>query len=165
MKQILFTFLLCVVFVNAAQSQNYKSAVGLRLGYPLSLSYKTFISEPGAIEVFAGLRSYSFYRWFAVGGLYEHHKPISEVEGLSWYFGGGASARFWSFDDTFLAGTGSSSTSFAILGTVGLDYSFKDTPLNLSIDWVPAFSLNGYGNGFDAGLGAISARYILKGKK
>ena len=80
---------------SAAQSQSgYKSAIGLRFGYPLSVSYKHFISEPGAIEVFAGFRSYSYYSWFNIGGLYEHHKPISSVDGLQWYFGGGASVFF-----------------------------------------------------------------------
>jgi hypothetical protein len=165
MKHLLFTLLLCFAFGTFTNAQNYKSAIGLRLGVPLSVSYKTFISEPGAIEVFAGLRGYTFYRWFTVGGLYEHHKPISELEGLSWYFGGGAAAYFWSFDDTFLGGADNSSTSFAILGTLGLDYKFQKEPVNLSIDWVPAFSLNGYGNGFAGGYGALSARYVFKSNK
>jgi hypothetical protein len=161
MKQLFFTLLLSLSF-GTIYSQNYKTAAGLRLGYPLSVSYKTFISEPGAIEVFAGYRGFSFYRWFTVGGLYQHHNPFPDVEGLRWYYGGGASAFFWSYDDLFVGTTDNSSVSFGILGNVGLDYRVKDQPLNLSIDWVPAFSFNGYGKGFGAGYGALSARYILK---
>jgi hypothetical protein len=160
MKHLLFTLLL-LFSLGTAYSQNYKSAVGLRLGYPLSVSYKTFISEPGAVEVFAGFRGYSLYRWVTVGGLYQHHNPFPDVDGLRWYYGGGLSAFFWTYDDLFV-GNNNSSTSFAVLGTVGLDYRVKDKPLNLSVDWVPAFSFNGYGRGFGGGYGALSLRYILK---
>ena len=68
MKKLFFTLVLLVAFF-AANSQEYKSAIGLRLGYPTSITYKHFISEPGAIEVFAGFRSYSLYRWVKVGGV------------------------------------------------------------------------------------------------
>ncbi len=95
MKKLLFVVLFAFGCFFAAQAQqNYKSAIGLRLGYPISVSYKTFISEPGAIEVFAGFRSWNYYSWFNVGALYQHHFAITSVEGLDWYVGGGASAYF-----------------------------------------------------------------------
>lgn len=162
MKKLIFTLFIALSCAFVAQAQsNYTSAIGLRLGYPLSASYKHFISDPGAIEVFAGFRGYSGYSWFNVGALYEHHKPIESVEGLQWYFGGGASAYFWSFNNGFL-NDGASNTSFAILGALGLDYKFANAPFNLSVDWVPTFFVNGYGNGFGGGYGALSARYVLK---
>lgn len=162
MKKILFVFLFAFgCFFATSNAQGYKSAIGLRLGYPLSVSYKQFISEPGAIEVFAGFRSWSYYSWFNVGAMYQHHFPITSVEGLQWYVGGGASAYFWNFKDLF-PGDNSTSTSFAILGDLGLDYKFANAPVNLSVDWVPAFYLNGYGNGFAAGYGGLAARYTLK---
>ena len=77
-----------------------------------------------------------------------------------WYFGGGAAAYFWHYDAGFVdPGT---NTSLAILGTLGLDYKFSTAPVNLSIDWVPTFFVNGYGDRFGAGYGALSARYTLK---
>ncbi len=145
----------------AAYSQNYKSAIGLRLGYPISVTYKHFISDPGAIEIFAGFRSWTYYSWVNVGALYEHHMPISSVEGLQWYFGGGASAFFWTYKDLF-AGDRGSSTSIGIMGALGLDYKFASAPVNLSVDWLPIFFVNGYGNGFGGGYGAFSARYTLR---
>ncbi len=159
MKKLFFTLVLVLAFF-AAQSQEYKSAIGLRLGYPTSISYKQFISDPGAIEVFAGFRSYTFYRWVNIGAAYEHHKPITGVEGLKWYFGGGASVFLWTYDDGFLDDDGS--TSFGLLGVLGLDYKFANAPVNLSADWMPVFFLNGYGNGFGGGFGALSARYTFK---
>lgn len=165
MKKLIFTFalLLCVVFAAQSQSE-YKTAIGLRLGVPLSISVKHFISDPGAIEVFAGYRNYGGltynYGWFNAGAMYEHHMPISSVEGLKWYFGGGASIYFWHYDEGFL--NPGSNTSIGILGNLGLDYKFNNVPVNLSVDWVPAFFVNGYGNGFSGGYGALSARYTLK---
>jgi hypothetical protein len=161
MKKLIFTLSLVLCCVFAAQSQGYKSAIGLRFGYPLSVSYKHFISEPGAVEVFAGFRNYAYYNWFNVGAIYEHHKPISSVEGLQWYFGGGASVFFWSFDDGFF-NDNSSNTSIGVMGALGLDYKFANAPFNLSVDWLPTFFVNGYGNGFGGGYGALAARYTLK---
>ena len=55
MKNLKFVlpFLLGVFFLlpnSGVQAQNYTSAVGARLGFPLSASYKTFINESGAIH-------------------------------------------------------------------------------------------------------------------
>ncbi|MCB0524799.1 MAG: hypothetical protein R3A50_02720 [Saprospiraceae bacterium] len=162
MKKLIFTlsFVLCVVFAASAQ-RNYNSAIGLRFGYPLSITYKQFISEPGAFEIFGGFRGYSYYSWFSVGALYEHHNAIASVEGLNWYFGGGASVFFWTFDNGFAYGD-ASTTSIGIMGALGLDYKFPNAPFNLSVDWVPTFFVNGYGNGFAGGYGALAARYVLK---
>lgn len=158
-KAVILTSLILGTYC-LAYSQKYSSAIGLRLGYPVSVTYKHFISEPGALEVFAGLRSWDTYSWVNVGGLYEHHKPISGVDGLQWYFGGGASVFFWNYKKNF-ADNGAN-TSIGILGVLGLDYKFDSAPVNLSIDWVPIFFVNGYGNGFGGGYGAFSARYTLK---
>ncbi len=164
MKKLVFIFALIFCCVFAAQSQSsYKSAIGLRLGVPISISFKHFISEPGAIELFAGFRNYGGfvynYGWFNAGGLYQHHFPIESVAGLKWYVGGGAAAYFWHYDDGFL--NPGSNISIGILGNLGLDYKFADLPINLSADWVPAVFVNGYGSGFGAGYGALSARYTF----
>lgn len=159
-RKLTLVFVLVIGCFVAAYSQSYKSAIGLRLGYPISVTYKHFISDPGAIEVFAGLRSWTYYSWINVGGLYEHHFPISGVDGLQWYAGGGASVFFWTYKDLFV-GDNSSSTSIGIMGALGLDYKFANAPVNLSVDWLPIFFVNGYGNGFGGGYGAFSARYTL----
>lgn len=159
MKKVIFTLTLALGVTFAAYSQDYNSAIGLRFGYPTSISYKKFISEPGAIEVFAGFRSFAFYNWFNIGGLYQHHWQLPSIaDGLSWYAGGGASVFFWNYDDGFV---GDGNTSIGILGTIGLDYKFEDAPVNISLDWLPIFFLNGYGDSFGGRYGALSVRYTI----
>lgn len=157
---MLLVLIVSLCWAQNGQAQDYSSALGLRLGYPLSLTYKTFVGPEGAVEVFGGIRGFSTYSWVNVGGAYQHHKPISGVDGLNWYFGGGASVFFWNFKNTFF-GDSSSSTTFGILGNLGLDYAFPDTPVNISVDWMPIFFLNGFGNGFGGGYGGLAVRYIL----
>lgn len=159
MKKVIFTLALALGVTFAAYSQDYTSAIGLRLGYPTSITYKHFISDQGAIEAFAGFRSYSFYNWFNIGATYQHHMPISGVDGLNWFAGGGLSAFFWNYDDNFV---GDGSTSIGILGALGLDYKFDSAPINVSLDWLPIFFVNGYGSGFGGGYGALSVRYVIK---
>ncbi len=160
MRKVILSLALALCFTVAAYSQDYNSAIGLRLGAPISLSYKNFISDQGAIEVFAGFRSYAVgYSWFNIGGVYQHHWAISGVEGLSWYAGGGVSAFFWNYKDNFPGSD--ANTSFGILGALGLDYKFESAPVNLSLDWLPTFFVNGYGSGFGGGYGALSVRYVL----
>lgn len=161
MKKLFFTLAIMFTISVAYSQSTYKSAIGVRLGAPLSVSYKHFISDPGAIEVFAGFRNYSGYGWFNVGAMYEHHNPFPNVDGLQWYFGGGAAAYFWNYDFD-LPGEDDTNLSLAILGNLGLDYKFANAPFNLSVDWVPAFFVGGYASGFGGGYGALSARYTFK---
>jgi hypothetical protein len=157
--KVLSVFVLLFMFVAVSQAQEYNSAIGLRLGTPLSVSYKKFISEQGAFEGVAGFRSFAGYSWFNIGAYYQHHNEIASVNGLRWYYGAGANVYFWSYDSGFI--DAGSSTSIGISGVLGLDYKFEDIPLNLSVDWIPTFFVNGYGNGFAGGYGALAARYTL----
>jgi len=157
----LFAFLGAIFFSNAIHAQAYKSAIGLRLGFPTSVTYKTFLTESNALELWAGYRGYSFYNWFSVGAAYEIHKPINGVENLQWYFGGGASAYFYNYDNGFDFGN-SGKFGLGIQGNLGLDYKFPNTPINISADWIPTiFVGSGYLTGFGGGYGAFSVRYTL----
>lgn len=156
---ILVAFFAIALTPCLTQAQSYSNAVGLRLGYPLSATYKHFLNEESAVEVFAGVRSWAGYSWVNVGGLYEFHKPINGVENLNWYFGGGASVYFWNYKYDYLENN--SSLSVGVMGTLGLDYKFEELPINVSADWVPVFFVNGYNNGFAGGYGAVSVRYVL----
>lgn len=166
-KAILFfsLFIFCLM-ANTAQAQDFKSAVGARLGYPLSVTYKHFLNETGAIEVYAGTRGFGGllgvggYRWYSVSGGYQIHADIESVEGLQWYYGAGASVFFWTYDFD----TDASSVSLGLQAYGGLSYTFEDQPVNISIDWVPTIFLNSYANsGFNAGYGSVAVRYILQG--
>jgi len=158
--KVTFSLLLACLLTTSISAQSYKSAVGARLGYPLSASFKTFISENNAIEVYAGFRGYTSSRWVSVSGAYQRHAPLDDLlEGLNWYFGGGASVYFWSYD----FGGDFANTSVGVQGYLGLDYKFAGTPLNLSVDWVPSLFLgNGFFTGFGGGYGSLGVRYVFK---
>ncbi|MGB3798306.1 MAG: hypothetical protein WA952_00755 [Lewinella sp.] len=155
----LFFFLLVLCLSPAVQAQDFGSAIGLRFGYPLSVSYKNFLSRTDAIEVYAGFRSYENYGWFSVNAAYQRHNDIAEVYGLQWYYGGGAGLQFWNYDLL-----DESSVTLGLSGYLGLQYTFVDAPVTLSLDWVPTvFVGRKYGgvNTFGAGYGALAARYVL----
>lgn len=156
---LILSFLICT---SSTAQDYYKSAVGLRLGYPVSASFKTFINESAAIEAYAGLRSYGFGSFINISGAYQIHKPLDSVDGLQWYFGGGASVFFWTYDQIFFD-RNYSSTSFGLQGYVGLDYTFENAPISLTLDWVPTFFLGGSLNigSFGAGYGSLGVRYVL----
>ncbi|WP_116127877.1 hypothetical protein [Lewinella sp. IMCC34183] len=153
-------FIFFILGSLAAAAQEYSSAAGLRLGYPLSLSYKTFVSETAAIEAYAGFRGYSGASWISINAAYQIHADISDVEGLQYYYGGGVGAQFWTFD--FVE---SSNTTFSLAGYVGLQYTFPDTPISVSLDWVPTYfigSSNYYSySSFGGGYGGLGVRYVL----
>jgi len=164
MRNKLCILLICIFGLTTynAQAQNYNSAIGLKLGYGLVASYKTFLNEKSALDLFAGLR----WGGLAAGAYYEMHYDLGSVDRLQWYWGGGASFTTWDYggfiNDTYF--------EFGIAGVLGLDYSFDNIPLNLSADWAPTVvifdswdnDLYGSLSRFRSGYGALTARYILK---
>ena len=148
LKRIYVGLFAACMAATAAQAQNYKTAVGLRVSsndalVNNSISIKHFINRVVALE---GLISPDPT---AIGVLAEVHQPVNSTPGLRWMYGGGA---FVYFDHG--AGGG-------LQGILGLDYKFIKVPLNLSIDWKPEFE---FSNGllFEPAAVGFSARFTLK---
>lgn len=172
-RLLLITALLCVAFFFAPAETNAQTAVGIRLGSPVSLSLKHRLNgSQNALEAFVGYRSdkvnsvFGDYGWtsISIGGLYQIHNDLDfvDIEGLQWYYGGGVSAFIWSYDDGFGDANDYGSVSFGILGNAGLDYTFPSGKFNLSLDWMPRVFLGrGFNTGFGYSYGALSARYVL----
>ncbi len=164
----ILVFLTLCFFGTTLSAQSYSSAIGLRLGAPGALSYKFFINETSALELYGSYRRRGVlsYHWtsYGMGGTYQVHNDLSSVaDGLQWFYGGGAGINFYSWsDDTYFKNEGS--LGLLVHGALGLDYRFSEAPVNLSLDWNPTIALTGYGNGFGAGYGALSIRYILGDK-
>lgn len=128
-------FLAVLLFSNTASSQNYKTALGVRLSSSAamvnnSISIKQFINEKTAIE---GL--ISFGDPLSFGLLAEFHKPLS-AQGLQYYYGGGG---YLSFVKTYNPNKQQNGTdaNFGAQGVIGLDYKFNNAPINISLDWKP----------------------------
>ena len=159
MKIILPILFLFLFLINTdAKSQDFESAIGLRLGFPTSVTYKKFINETNAIEGYIGYRGSSLYNFTAISGAYQIHKDFEDVDRLQWYYGGGASVFFFS------GFGGGSSTAFGPSGYIGLSYTLENTPINFSIDWVPTLFIGAgsvVGSSFAGSSGAIAVRYVL----
>jgi hypothetical protein len=153
MKKALFALALVTVVTagslsaqsQSAPGQDYTTALGLRLGYPFGVTLKHFISPQAALEGIVGV-GYGFN----LTALYEYHGDFSGAPGLRWFAGGGLSFYSWP----------SWGASVGLAGILGLDYKFDSAPVNLSLDWLPAFYLTGY-NSFTGGGGALSVRYTF----
>ena len=147
---------------------SYKSAIGARLGYPLSASYKTFISETNAIEAYVNFRRWGnlftggfSYTRIGIGAAYLVHQQLgTNTPGLQWYYGGGAGIALFSYSNDSAFGN-ADNLGFAVQGFIGLDYKFEDLPLNLSLDWAPTFYIGGYDDGFAGAAGSLGVRYVL----
>lgn len=147
---------------SSSSAQDYKLAVGARLGVPLSASVKTKIGEGKMIEGTLGFRNYTYTNWISVSGNYQKYTSFEEVlDGLYWYYGGGVSAYFWTYDDSFFGPNEYGSTTFGFQGNVGLDYKFENKPINISLDYMPTYFFGGYIGGFGGGYGALAIRYTI----
>lgn len=151
MKRTSYFCLIVFIFLGSAQvsAQDYRFGVGIRLSNATptlnnSITGKYFITEKSAVE---GL--ISFGSRFGIGGLLEIYKPFS-VEGLSWFYGGGAYVGFED-GDTYLGPT----------GIIGMDYKFANVPLNISIDWKPELDIIPDIN-FVPDAFALSVRFTIK---
>ncbi len=146
MKKTLFLVSILSAFSLSLKAQEYKTAIGFRLG-PNSaaiapgFTVKHFINEKNAVEALVG-----FGDGLGVCGLYEWHQPVSSVEHLQWFAGVGAYAAYRT-----------KTTFIGAAGIIGVDYKFPDIPLNISIDWKPELNLIEK-VGFEASGVGLSAR-------
>ena len=154
MKTKLFILFISTFLVTTTvQSQEYKTSLGIRGGFPYGITFKHFLNDEGAVELIAS----TLFRGIQLTGLYEMHRPTKEAPGLNLYYGGGAHAGYddysrWSNEYALGPIVG-----VDVLG--GLEYTFDDLPLNVSLDIMPSMNLLGH-LGFRIH-GGISLRYIF----
>lgn len=161
MKKSLFALLFaCVAFAGTVSAQSYKTGLGVRLSpsnayVNNSITLKHFLNESKAIEALV-----SFGDPFAIGALYEVHKPFSsDGQGLQWFYGAGA---YLAFVKSYNPNTMKNETdaNFGGQGIIGLDYKFTNLPLNLSLDWKPELNLV-TDIAFEASTIGLSARFTF----
>ncbi len=156
MKQLVLTFTLATVVSFFAVAQNktsnsldYKTSIGVKVWDGAGISLKTFIDNKNAAEFIGFFKSGAT----RITGLYEIHGELNTEGNLKWYIGPGAHVGLYKvLNDT--------KTYFGVDGVVGLDYKFANLPLNLSLDWQPAFEFSGGGT-FNSNWGGLGIRYTL----
>ena len=156
MKKLVMAFASFVMIALTAHAQPYETGIGLRGGFSNGLTVKHFLNETDALEGILSTR----WQGFNITGLYEVHNTPFAIEELSWYYGGGAHIGFWNGDHASWGDVNTSYTVIGIDGVLGLEYSFGDIPLCISLDWKPAMNLIGY-TGFWGDGGALAIRYTF----
>ncbi len=147
-KIIVFSCLVAMISLTAS-AQEYKKAIGIRLGpnsanVTAGFTGKYFLNEKAAVEGIIGINN-----GIGICGLYELHFPIDAVSHLSWFAGAGGYVAFRN-SSAFIGGA----------GIVGLDYKFEEIPLNLSLDWKPELNLISRISFESSGIG-LSARFTF----
>lgn len=156
MKKSILVLVVALFIVFESKAQDYNTGIGLRGGFASGLTVKHFLSQTKAIEgIFDS-------RWHGVNitGLYEIHAQAFNTDRLNWYYGVGGHIGFWNGKYYRDVRNDADYTVVGIDGILGIEYNFKEIPVNLSLDWKPAFDLVGY-SGFWGDGGAISIRYIF----
>jgi hypothetical protein len=156
MKKTLPLLLLVTLFTINLNAQDYRTSLGLRAGLPYGVTAKYFLNKTNALE---GILA-SSWGGFIITGLYENEHWTGQYPGLNWFWGFGGHVGFWdagrnpNLDDTYFG---------AVIGLdaiLGLEYTFDEIPLNLSLDLLPNVNLIGY-TGWGGINGALSVRYVF----
>ena len=164
MKKTLLLFSVVTIFSISLKAQEYKTAVGIRLG-PGSpavsggFTVKHFLDEKHAVEGILGING-----GIGVCALYEWHQPIPTVEHLQWFAGVGGYAAYRNntmvIPEENSTGYKSNTAYVGAAGIIGADYKFQDIPLNISIDWKPELNFI-ESVGFEASGVGFSARFTF----
>ncbi|TCD28573.1 hypothetical protein EZ456_04065 [Pedobacter psychrodurus] len=143
--------------ISYSTSNNYKTAVGVKFLYGISLTAKHFLKEKHALEGIFTYRGFNgLGTQIGVSVAYEYHQPINGAPNLKWYVGGGGHFEYFSFDDDLV----DPATTIGALGVLGLEYKLKSIPIAISADWQPVFTFNS-GGGFSAENGGIGVKYTF----
>jgi len=139
MKKTVLTTLLLFGLISLSQAQDYTNAIGIRFGYGYGgnggagVTFKHYINSNTAYEGILHVHNEGF---MAVG-LMEIHEAFGDTPGLYWFYGGGAHLGSYAYD----SGNG---IAIGVDGILGVEYNFLpelDLPINITLDWKPAFNL------------------------
>lgn len=169
-RVILLGVLIASIGMKGFSQSDYDKAIGIRISesyYDIaSVSYKFFVSDPGAFELNGGFGART-YRTpgnrvgafaFTAAVTYQHHFNIGSVPGLRWFIGGGVMAYHVFADDRHYRGF-----AVGLYPTGGVDYKFPKIPLNVSADYRPTLFLgrpSSYDLFYATNFG-VAARYTI----
>ncbi|NLR62113.1 hypothetical protein FHW36_11569 [Chitinophaga polysaccharea] len=174
MKKVVLLFSMIAVLAIQANAQkrsykssdpsNYNTALGIRLNpWIVGFTVKHFIQGPHAIE---GLvtTNHEHRNNVTVTGLYEYNWNIG-VPQLVMYAGGGAHIGFYDrrdYDwDRYVEKGKGTYVSPGLDGIIGIEYTFKKFPLNISADLKPYVQFVGPTNYMGEEIGGVSARFAF----
>ena len=142
MKKLIAILVGVLAFTAVASAQ--PRALGVRAGYGGDLSYQ-HTTGPGFIEADLGfLAGHGFY----VTGVYDFILANSGI--CNFYVGPGVQLGAWTDKDA-------SGFNLGVVGQLGVEFEIPSIPMNVSLDWRPAFYFMHGGFGWDGF--ALGLRY------
>jgi len=152
---LMLIMVLCVA--TAANAQDYNTGIGLTGGMSQNFTIKHFFNRTAAFE---GLLSTHLWAGFETAGLFEIHNEAFDAERLKWYFGGGSHIGFWNGNHSSWLDDEEDDLVFGIDGIIGIEYSFREAPINIGTYCRPKLNFVGNQHFFDD-YGSIVIRYIF----
>ena len=156
MKKAIITTL--VVFIwYGMMAQDYKAAIGFRGGVVQGLTFKAAVGGNTAFDLIVA----THYHGLNLTALYEIHSlNIFGVDNLALFYGFGGHVGFYNSNYYRLHwGTYSNGFVFGVAGVIGVEYTFDEIPINLSVDIVPSFNV--VPEFWYWQRGALSIRYVF----
>lgn len=145
-----------ILSITISKAQEYNTGVGLRMGPYQGITVKHFLDSGSAIEGILATQYGGFY----IAGLYEKPQIAFDTPHLDWFYGVGGHIGSWNGAHNHWADDNTSYTAIGIDGIIGMEYTF-DVPINLGLDWKPAFNLTSPAGFWGDGI-ALSVRYTFK---
>jgi hypothetical protein len=156
MKRTFFILILLASISLLSYGQDYRTSLGLRAGLPYGLTVKHFLNKYNALE---GMLA-SSWGGFVITGLYENEHWTGEYPGLNWFWGFGGHVGFWDLGRNPNVNANYTGAVIGVDAILGLEYTFDEIPLNLSLDLLPTINLIG-DTGWGGINGALSIRYVF----
>lgn len=129
------------------------NTLGIKLLWGISLTGRKFLSDYRALEAIFNFRSHSRdSKYYGLTALYECHNELSDIDGLSWFAGGGITGG------RVTTSNNDGAFDVGLSGIVGLEYQFIPGPFAISIDWQPTIFFS-RGSSFVGRMGGIGIKY------
>jgi hypothetical protein len=162
MKKIFFVILIFIA--SNSFSQEYKSAFGMKSGYPgfVALNAKFYMGEIFALDNSFGVNFDVENRFFNFQPIFEYNKQIGINTGYNWYTGLGPNLKYYTTGGYLLEKTGVTHDGFQFQldALMGIEVTPLSANLNAAIEAGPSFNLFPY---FKPGFFVnIAVRYAIK---
>ena len=143
---LIVILVLATALFSKVSAQYYNTGFGGRIGSYTGVTGKFFLNEVNAIE---GMVSFPWNNIVLAHVLYEFQKPIRDIEYLSWYIGGGGHV-----------GGNNGATILGLDFIIGTEYTFKELPFCIGLDWKPEINIVGDQN-FWGDKVALTLKYVF----
>ncbi|WP_396192452.1 hypothetical protein [Flavobacterium sp.] len=145
MKKLILSAFMLVGLAFSAQAQDIsKNALGLRLGdndgFGGEISYQRGLGDNNRLELDLGFRNNNNFDAFKLTGIYQWVWNIDG--GFNWYAGVGGGVGSWSYDGPNNNNDKDSGAFVFVAGDLGIEYNFKEAPIQLSLDIRPELYFN-----------------------